>query len=125
MGDYFTSAPSSIRVHIEGAAEAIEALKQLEYNARRRVVSAATRASNAVLVKAFEAIYEYHRFSSIFTSQHEGEEQLALDTHVRLLEAMEKRDVQTSRRIMTKHLDCLLRYSRNENNGHSEGKARK
>lgn len=54
MGSWFGSTPSGSRVttHIVGADQAVEALKKLEFAARRRVVTSATRASNAVLVRA-------------------------------------------------------------------------
>ena len=65
---------------------------------------------NIVLIKAFEAIYEYHKFSSVFTSQHEGEEQIAFDTHVKLFNAIQKHDSKAARRIMTNHLNYMKRY---------------
>ncbi len=66
---------------------------------------------NVVLITAFQAIYEYHRFSSVFTSQHEGEEELALDYHNKLLLAIEKGDAKASHRILAKHLDYMRKYS--------------
>ena len=66
---------------------------------------------NVVLITAFQAIYEYHRFSSVFTSQQEGEEELALDYHCKLLSALEKHNVRASRRILAKHLDYMRKYS--------------
>jgi GntR family transcriptional repressor for pyruvate dehydrogenase complex len=66
---------------------------------------------NTVLVTAFEAIYEYHKFSSVFTSQEEGEEQLALDTHGKLLAKLVKKDVAACRKILSEHLDHLKKYS--------------
>ena len=73
---------------------------------------ALVRASgNVVLITAFQAIYEYHRFSSVFTSQHEGEEELALDYHSKLLAALEKGNAKASHRILAKHLDYMRKYS--------------
>jgi len=66
---------------------------------------------NVVLITAFQAIYEYHRFSSVFTSQQEGEEELALDYHSKLLSALEKHNVRASRKILAKHLDHMRKYS--------------
>ncbi len=72
---------------------------------------ALVRASgNAVLATAFEAIYDYHRFSAVYTSQHEGEEEQALRFHERLLTAIEKGDVRAGCRILEKHLDAVNRY---------------
>jgi len=58
MADYFTSnAPGSVvSVHVEGVREAVEVLKKLEFAARRRVVSAAVRAANAVIVKTARSL---------------------------------------------------------------------
>lgn len=47
---------SRVTVHIEGVEGALEVLKQLEFAARRRVVSAAVRASNAVVVKEAKSL---------------------------------------------------------------------
>jgi GntR family transcriptional repressor for pyruvate dehydrogenase complex len=65
---------------------------------------------NAVLATAFEAIYEYHRFSAVYTSQQEGEERRALAWHRRLLTAIEKHDVRVSSRILAGHLDAINKY---------------
>lgn len=75
---------------------------------------ALVRASgNAVLATAFEAIYDYHRFSAVYTSQQEGEEAEALACHRKLLAAVERRDVAGSCRILGDHLEAINRYSRN------------
>ena len=46
-----TPTTSKVSIHIEGATTAVQSLKELEFAARRRVVSAAVRASNAVIVR--------------------------------------------------------------------------
>ena len=66
---------------------------------------------NAVLAAAFEAIYDYHRFSSIYTSQDEGEEAAALEHHRRLLDALARRDQRAGRKILTEHLDSMKKYT--------------
>lgn len=66
---------------------------------------------NAVLATAFEAIYDYHRFSAVYTSQQEGEEEEALHFHERLLTTIEARDARASCRILEQHLDAINRYS--------------
>ena len=49
---YYTApSPGRVAVHIEGADFAVEALKQVEFAVRRRVLSAAVRAANAVVVR--------------------------------------------------------------------------
>lgn len=65
---------------------------------------------NVVLVTAFLAIYEYHRFSSVFTSQHEGEEESACDFHRKLLTFLKRKNAPAARRILKQHLDHIVRY---------------
>lgn len=73
---------------------------------------ALVRASgNAVLATAFEAIYDYHRFSALYTSQQEGEEAEALRFHERLLTAIEDGNVAAACRVLERHLDAIKRYS--------------
>jgi len=60
---------------------------------------------NRVLVTAFDAIYEYHRFSAVFTARREGEEGRALDCHTRLLEALKARDRAGALAVLGRHLD--------------------
>lgn len=67
---------------------------------------------NAVLATAFEAIYDYHRFSAVYTSQQEGEEAAALRFHKRLLEAIHTGDAKAACRVLERHLDDIKRYSR-------------
>jgi GntR family transcriptional regulator, transcriptional repressor for pyruvate dehydrogenase complex len=75
---------------------------------------------NMVLVTAFDAIYEYHRYSQVMTSQQAGEELHALEFHRRILQALEQRDVEACRAIANLHLDALMKY-----NGVKRPKARK
>ncbi|MBN1556488.1 MAG: FadR family transcriptional regulator [Phycisphaerae bacterium] len=65
---------------------------------------------NVVLRTAFLAIYDYHRFSSVFTSQHEGEEEAAYEFHQKLLSALKRKDAPVARRILKQHLDHIVRY---------------
>lgn len=46
-----TPTSSKVSIHLEGATVAVESLKELEFAVRRRVVSAAVRASNAEIVR--------------------------------------------------------------------------
>jgi len=61
--------------------------------------------SNAVLVKAFEAISEYHRYCQIFTSSSEECETKALDYHKKIHAALKDRDSRLAVDLMTKHLE--------------------
>ena len=101
-----------LRTLIEKMAEAIDDLPAF-LEADMAFHQALVRASgNRVLVTAFESIYEYHRFSSIFTSQQEGEERAALDYHRKLLAALGAGKAGAARRILAEHLEDVKKYSR-------------
>lgn len=96
---------------IQGMADSLDDLAEfLKYDMEFHQ-SLVRFGGNMVLVTAFEAIYEYHKFSSVFTSQDEGEEQLALHAHRKLLGRLIKRDVKSCRRILGEHLDYMKKYS--------------
>ncbi|MBI4582387.1 MAG: FadR family transcriptional regulator [Planctomycetes bacterium] len=93
---------------MEAALHDLPAFLELDLTFHQVLVRAS---GNAVLATAFEAIYEYHRFSAVYTSQQEGEEAEALACHRRLLAAIEKGDVRISGRVLGRHLDAINRYS--------------
>lgn len=62
---------------------------------------------NQVLITAFQAISEYLRFSLVFTTLHDGEEQIAVRHHEMIFAALKERDVKLSVRRLKKHLDDL------------------
>ncbi len=64
---------------------------------------------NDVLVTAFEAISEYHKYSQVFSSLHEGEEDRALSFHRRMLNALKKRNASYGTRVLREHLDDILK----------------
>lgn len=82
---------------------------QADMEFHQRMVRAS---GNVVLLTAFLAIYEYHRYSSVFTSQHEGEEESACTYHEKLLAALKRKDAPAARRILKQHLDHLLQFDR-------------
>jgi GntR family transcriptional repressor for pyruvate dehydrogenase complex len=63
---------------------------------------------NAALVTAFNAITEYHKYSQVFTSLHEGEEEVAIDYHRRMLYALHKKNKELAHKAITEHLDEML-----------------
>lgn len=70
---------------------------------------------NMVLVTAFEAISEYHKYSQVFTSLHEGEEQVSHNYHHRMLAALQKRDKKLSRKALAEHLEHMQNSSNRKN----------
>lgn len=97
---------------MEACVDDLPRFLQLDVAFHQAIVRAS---GNAVLVTAFEAIAAYHRFSAVYTSQREGEEEEALAYHRRLLEALERKDAAGCRRILQRHLDTMSRYSRGAN----------
>jgi GntR family transcriptional regulator, transcriptional repressor for pyruvate dehydrogenase complex len=91
------------------AVEDLPAFLELDLAFHQGIVRAS---GNAVLGTAFEAIYEYHRFSAVYTSQREGDEREALECHRRLLKALERKDSKAGCRILAEHLDAIARYDR-------------
>jgi DNA-binding FadR family transcriptional regulator len=82
----------------------LPAFLELDMAFHRAVVAAS---GNPVLRTAFDAIHDYHRFSSVYTSQSEGDERAALEYHRRWLAALEKRDAAGGSRILSRHLDAV------------------
>ncbi len=99
----------SLLTRMSAAVENLPEFLELDLAFHQGLVRAS---GNAVLVTAFEAIYEYHRFSAVYTSQQEGEEDAALDFHRRLLAAVEKRDLAASTRTLRQHLDAINKEAR-------------
>jgi len=89
-------------------AEQIESLPEFlnyDYEFHVAVVKAG---GNAVLATAFEAIYEYHKFSQVFTSRDAEDEQVALAQHRKILAALEQKNSSLSRRRLAQHLNQTI-----------------
>jgi GntR family transcriptional repressor for pyruvate dehydrogenase complex len=65
-------------------------------------------AGNRPLEMAFAAIYEYHKYSMVFTSQHPGDEATALAYHRRMLDAIERRDTAGAAAAVSEHLETMV-----------------
>ena len=62
---------------------------------------------NIVLATAFEAIFEYHKYSQIFTSENDQCEKLAMKHHWQIYQCLTKRDSQAAVTALTRHLDSI------------------
>jgi len=62
---------------------------------------------NAALVTAFDAIYEYHRFSQVFSSRQLGQDKLAINYHRKIFQAVSTRNAKLSRKLLDQHLDSI------------------
>ncbi|MCE5340009.1 MAG: FadR family transcriptional regulator [Planctomycetaceae bacterium] len=67
---------------------------------------------NLVLVTAFEAISEYLKYSQVYSSIHEGEEEKALNFHKKIFDAIRKKDARQGVKILGQHLDEILETSK-------------
>jgi GntR family transcriptional regulator, transcriptional repressor for pyruvate dehydrogenase complex len=75
----------------------------------------AVASRNRVLVLLMETIAEQQRFSALFTSYGESEQELAVGFHERILEAVRGRDEDAARERMTLHLNDMARYASDSN----------
>ena len=65
-------------------------------------------ADNRPLEMAFEAIYEYHKYSVVFTSRNPGDEAVALKYHWRMLDALKRRDGVEAMAAVGEHLEAMV-----------------
>jgi GntR family transcriptional repressor for pyruvate dehydrogenase complex len=63
---------------------------------------------NLVLVTAFEAISEYLKYSQVYSSMHEGEEEKALIFHRKIYDAICKKDANRGCKVLKQHLDEIV-----------------
>lgn len=73
------------------------------------IVSAA---GNTPLETAFDAIYEYHKYSQIFSSSNNNCESLALFSHRCILQAIKNRNQKMSKKLLNKHFDEIIGLNR-------------
>ena len=66
-----------------------------------------TASGNAVLITAFEAIFEYHRYSQVFTSSLDKCEDTALEHHKKILNALKQRDKKAAVKEISEHFDNM------------------
>lgn len=64
---------------------------------------------NVVLVRAFEAISEYLKYSQVFSTLKQEQEQAAISHHLEMVEALQKKDKKAASRAMIAHLDHTKR----------------
>lgn len=91
----------SLIADMESSIEDIPVFLKHDIDFHHAIVMAS---QNRPLITAFEAIYEYHKYSQVFTTQRPGDEQTALDYHRRMLAAIEKRDAVAVASAITGHL---------------------
>ena len=63
---------------------------------------------NATLVTAFEAIWEYHQYSQIFSSSSDACEETAQTYHKKIVRALEKKNKARAIKALKDHFDHML-----------------
>jgi GntR family transcriptional regulator, transcriptional repressor for pyruvate dehydrogenase complex len=63
---------------------------------------------NQVLITAFEAIGEYHKYSQIFTSSDTECEDVAIGYHKRILDALKKGKKKLCCKVLNEHFESML-----------------
>ena len=63
---------------------------------------------NQVLITAFEAIAEYHKYSQVFSSTDDACEEESLKFHKKILKALQNRDKKLAVRYLSAHLNTML-----------------
>jgi len=64
---------------------------------------------NQVLITAFEAISEYHKYSQVFSSTHETCEKDSLRFHKRIAQALQKKNKKQATKYLSEHFNNMLR----------------
>ncbi|MFA5292328.1 MAG: FadR/GntR family transcriptional regulator [Phycisphaerae bacterium] len=90
---------------MEGAVDDLPEFLRNDTKFHQAVVAAS---KNLVLVTAFESISEYLKYSQVYTSVHEGEEDKALKFHKKIFNAIKNRQKKYGVRVLERHLDEIL-----------------
>lgn len=97
-----------LKNHIDHMEKAINDLSEfLKYDMlfHQAIVAAS---ENKVLVTAFNAISEYLKYSQVYTSIHEGEEDKAMEFHRKIFEAIKEKQKKQGVAALEKHLNGIL-----------------
>lgn len=65
---------------------------------------------NRVLQAAFEAIYEYHRYSQIFSGQTIEELENTVRAHQQIVNAITERNPQKAAKLLSRHLEQMVNH---------------
>jgi GntR family transcriptional repressor for pyruvate dehydrogenase complex len=97
---------STIIEKMEKAVDDLPEFLQNDMNFHQTIV---TMGKNLVLVTAFEAISEYLKYSQVYSSMHEGEEEKALDFHRKIFDAICAKDSKQGCKVLEQHLNEILK----------------
>jgi GntR family transcriptional repressor for pyruvate dehydrogenase complex len=103
---------NALNALVDKMEKAIDNLpKFLEYDAKfhQAIVS---MSKNLVLATAFESISEYLKYSQVYSSIHEGEEEKALDFHKKIFKSVKNRDARGGMKMLERHLDEIIKSSK-------------
>jgi len=92
-------------VKMENSVENLPEFLRCDMLFHQAIVAAS---KNCVLVTAFESISEYLKYSQVYTTIHEGEEERALEFHKKIFNAIKDRQSKQGARILERHLDEIM-----------------
>jgi GntR family transcriptional repressor for pyruvate dehydrogenase complex len=96
---------------IEKMEKSLEDLPKFLENDKSFHQTVVAMSKNLVLVTAFDAISEYLKYSQVYSSIHEGEEQKALSFHRKIFDAIRRKDVKNGVKVLEAHLDEIINSS--------------
>jgi DNA-binding FadR family transcriptional regulator len=94
-----------ITANMEQEKENLPSYLALDMAFHEAVVKAS---KNEVLIAAFEAIAEYHKYSQVFSSTYDMCEEDALKYHKKILNAIMDGDTKNALRLLSDHLENML-----------------
>lgn len=89
---------------MEEAKDNLPEFVKFDMEFHRAIIKAS---GNTPLLTALKAIAEYHKYSQIFSSLHEGEEALAISYHKKMLSAIKSRNKLAAKKALSAHLGHL------------------
>jgi GntR family transcriptional repressor for pyruvate dehydrogenase complex len=95
----------SLIVKMEQAIDNLPEFLRYDMLFHQAIVAAS---KNLVLVTAFESISEYLKYSQVYTSIHEGEEEKALKFHKKVFNAIKNNQVNQGVKVLEQHLEEIL-----------------
>lgn len=99
---------AALKVLIGKMERAIDDLPKFLQNDMEFHQAIVAMSKNLVLATAFESISEYLKYSQVYSSIHEGEEEKALDFHKKIFESIKNNDTKQGIRILGQHLNEIL-----------------
>ncbi|MEN6386193.1 MAG: FadR/GntR family transcriptional regulator [Phycisphaerales bacterium] len=93
-------------VKMENTVDDLPEFLQYDMNFHQMIVA---MSKNLVLVTAFEAISDYLKYSQVYSSIHEGEEEKALNYHRKIFNAIRDKNAKQGGKLLEQHLEEIVK----------------